>query len=795
MQQTHLADGRATEVTIPVSGLTCASCVGHVQAALEAEPGVTLAEVNLVNREAKVSFDPAATDTQTLVQAIRNRGYGAEEPAEGSSLEEELAAQEKTRTDEYEDLRRKAGATSLLGLAAMALSMPLMPGASDHRFHGGGDPILGSLMNFIDPPLRKALPWLYAIDPDVLRYTLLLLTIVVIGWAGRQFYSRAWVAFRHRTADMNTLIAIGTGAAFVYSLAATLVPGFFVEHGVPPEVYYEAVSMILALVLIGNALESRARGRTSEALRKMLLLQPPQARVLRNQVEVEIPAAEVRTGDTVVVRPGERIPVDGAVLDGNSAVDESMLTGEPLPVAKESGSKVFAGTLNRLGSLRYRATAVGAASMLSQILKLMRQAQASRAPMQKLADRISGVFVPIVMSIAIATLAGWLVLAPEAGIVRALSASVAVLIIACPCAVGLAVPTAVSVAIGRGAQAGLLFKGGEALEKLHRVDTILLDKTGTITQGRPSVTAMVAAAGFHEEDLLAAAASVEHLSEHPLAEAVVQAAADRGIRLPTATEFLAEPGLGVSASLNGMRIRVGNHQYLESNGIEVSRAILERAEEWAAEGATPVFVAKGDAIAGVLAISDPIRANSAAAIRKLRSKGLRVVMLTGDRWSTARAVARQAGIQEVIAQVLPEGKVEAVRRLQREGRRVAMVGDGVNDAPALAQADVGLSMASGSDIASEASGVTLMRSDLEAVVAAIELSGKTLRIMKQNLAWAFLYNMIGIPVAAGLLYPVLGVLLTPVLASLAMALSSVSVVSNSLRLRNSPGVEVRQALA
>ncbi len=769
------------EVTIPVSGLTCASCVGHVRQALEEQPGVTAANVNLITRQATVSFHPSGTSVETLVEAIRSRGYGAELPAVRTSLAEEQAAQEAAQTEEYIDLRRKAIVTGVLGAVAMLLSMPLMPGG-DHASHGGGDPILGPLLNLIEPPLRRGLPWLYALDPMALKGVLLLLTVMVIGWAGRQFYTRAFTAFRHRTADMNTLIAVGTGAAFAYSLAATLAPYFFLRHGVPAEVYYEAVVMIIALVLTGNALESRARGKTSEALKKMLLLQPAQARVVRNGIEADIPAGDVQSGDVVLVRPGERVPVDGIVLEGRSAIDESMLTGEPVPVPKEAGSKVIGGTVNRLGSLHYRATAVGAAGTLAQIVKLMREAQASRAPMQKLADRISAVFVPIVISIAIATLTAWLLLAPEAGLVRALSSAVAVLIIACPCAVGLAVPTAVTVAIGRGAQSGVLFKGGEALEKLHGVDTILLDKTGTITQGRPAVTQVVAAGGFSEDKVLATAAAVERLSEHPLAEAVVRAAEERALPSSPASGFAAIPGLGASASVAGKPVLIGNQRLLESRGVDAT-ALLAAAEEFSAAGATPVFLATDGVLAGLIAIADPIKPTSAVAIRKLRGRGLRVVMLTGDRKSTALAVARTAGIDEVVAEVLPEGKVAEVKRLQQQGRRVAMIGDGVNDAPALAQADAGLSMASGSDIAAEASDVTLMRSDLEAAVAAIDLSDRALRVMKQNLAWAFLYNVIGIPVAAGVFYAPFGWLLTPVLASVAMALSSFSVVSNSLRLR------------
>ncbi len=778
---------RPAEVTIPVSGLTCASCVGHVQEALEEQPGVTAANVNLVTREAKVSFRAGETNVETLVEAIRSRGYGADVPVARASLAEEQAAQEEAQNEEYGDLRRKALASGAAAGVAMVLSMPLMQ-AGSHGAHGGGRSVAGALMSVVERPLRGAMPWLYEMEAATLQWALLLLTVLVAGWAGRPFYTRAWTAFRHRTADMNTLIATGTGAALAYSVAATLAPEFFVRHGVPAEVYYEAVVMILALVLTGNALESRARGKTSEALKKMLLLQPAQARVVRDGVEVDVPANEVEAGEVVLVRPGERVAVDGVVVEGSSAIDESMLTGEAVPVQKGAGDKVIGGTLNRLGSLRYRATAGGAAGTLSQIVKLMREAQASRAPMQKLADRISAVFVPIVISIAIATFTGWLLLAPEAGVVRALSSAVAVLIIACPCAVGLAVPTAVTVAIGRGAQDGILFKGGEALEKLHGIDTVVLDKTGTITQGRPTVTGVVTAGGFAEETVLAMAAAVERLSEHPLAEAVASAAEERALVTATASGFAAEPGLGAWATVEGRRVVAGNQRLLESKGIAAG-ALLAKAEAFAADGATPVFVAIDGAAAGVLAIRDAIKPTSAAAIAALRRRGLRVVMLTGDREATALAVARTVGIEEVVAGVLPAGKVEAVKRLQEAGRRVAMAGDGVNDAPALAQADAGISMASGSDIATEASDVTLMRSDLAAAVAAIELADRTLRVMKQNLAWAFLYNVIGIPVAAGALYAAFGLQLTPVMASVAMALSSFSVVSNSLRLRRATASE------
>ncbi|MFN7939740.1 MAG: copper-translocating P-type ATPase [Bryobacteraceae bacterium] len=612
-----------------------------------------------------------------------------------------------------------------------------------------------------------------------MHWIMLAITTVVAGWAGRDFYTRAYTAFRHRTADMNTLIAIGTAAAYLYSLAVTLAPTYFHHSGA----YYESVIMIIALVLTGSLLESRARAKTSDALKKLLNLQPAEALVLRNQQEQRIPIAQVRTGDTVLVKPGERIPVDGVISQGSSAVDESMLTGEPLPVDKSPGDRVIGGTLNRMGSLRYQVTATGADSALAQIVKLMRQAQASRAPMQKLADRISAVFVPVVISIAIATFVAWMVFAPEKGALPALSAAVAVLIIACPCAVGLAVPTAITVAVGKGAESGVLFKGGEALEKITRVDTVVLDKTGTITEGRPSVNEIVPAPNTNADQLLAIAAAVERHSEHPLAEAITKAATDRGLPLVPAEHFAALPGLGATATVNGRTVILGNQKLLEQSGIDLS-ALAPTADRIALHGNTPIFVAVNQQAAGIISVADTLKATSIPAIRKLQARGMRLLMLTGDRKATAEVIARQAGITEVIAGVLPDGKTAAIQDLQKQGRTVAMVGDGVNDAPALAQADAGLAMASGSDIAAEASDVTLMRSDLEGVVSAIALARRTVRIMKQNLGWAFLYNVIGIPVAAGVLYPFFELQLTPMMAGAAMALSSASVVANSLRLRS-----------
>jgi len=617
---------------------------------------------------------------------------------------------------------------------------------------------------------------------------LLVLTVAVMLWAGRHFYTRAWAAFRHHSADMNTLIAVGTGAAFVYSLIATLAPQFFLSRGVSPDVYYEAVIIIIALILTGNAFEARAKTATSAALRALAGLQPTSARVVRGEQEIDIPIADVARSDVIVVRPGERLPTDGEVIDGESAVDESMLTGESAPVAKTVGARVIGGTINRTGALRYRATTLGADSVLAQIVRLMRDAQGSRAPIQNLADRISGVFVPVVVSIAIATFVIWFVAGDVAGFhapaVRAFAAAVAVLIIACPCAMGLAVPTAVMVATGRGAEAGVLIKGGEALQRAGAIDTVVVDKTGTVTEGRPTVTDVVAAPGSTRrgDELLALVASLESASEHPLADAIVRRAREAGLTLARAERFQSVTGRGATATVSGHEVLAGNEELLAERGIDPA-PLRDAAVRLSGEAKTPVYVAVDGTLAGLLAVADPIKPTSREGIAALRERGIHVVMLTGDTQRTADAVAREAGIERVVAGVLPEGKVDEIKRLQQAGRVVAMVGDGVNDSAAIAQSDVGIAIGTGTDIAAEAADVVLMRGDLRSVVQAITLSRRTMRTMKQNLFWAFIYNVVGIPIAAGVLYPALGWLLSPVIASAAMAFSSVSVVTNSLRLR------------
>jgi P-type Cu+ transporter len=701
-------------VHIHVGGMTCAACQSHVQRALEQTPGVQTAAVNLMTGDATVAFDPSATGADALVEAIVDTGYEAQLPIAGRSAFEEQEERERAQMEEARELAIKAVASLALGAAAMFLSMRWMDNAG-------------------------------------VRYVLLAITVFVMAWAGRQIYTGAWTAARHGSADMNALVALGTGAALVYSLAATVAPERIGVH----DVYYESAVLILAFVLSGRALEARAKRQTTSALRKLIGLGASTARVARDGAEIDLPVAQVRRGDMIVVRPGEKLPVDGEIVDGSSYVDESMLTGEPAAVEKQAGSRVTGGTQNTTGSFRYRATSLGEASVLARIVALMRDAQGSRAPIERLADRISGVFVPVVVALSIATFAGWVLAGGD--MAKAAASAVAVLIIACPCAMGLAVPTAVMVATGRGAQMGLLIKGGESLEKLRRVNTIVLDKTGTVTEGRPRVVD----AGVDDE-MLRLAASVEQRSEHPLASAIVEFARGRGLSLADPAGFHAIPGRGVEAVVNGRNVIVGNQALLAERGIPSSGG--------------EIVIAVDGKFAGSIQVADPVRTGAKAAVGEFRRLGLELVLLTGDRRETGEMVARQVGIERVVAGVLPDGKVAEIRRLQSEGRVVAMAGDGINDAPALAQADVGFAMGSGTDIAMEAGDVTLLRPDLARIARAIELSRAAWRIMRQNLFWALAYNVVAIPAAA------LG-LLSPVIASAAMAASSVSVVFNSLRLK------------
>ena len=796
MKTSNLADppashstAAAEKVVIPVSGMTCAACQSRVQRTLNKAPGVVDASVNLMMGNATVAFDPSATTPEALVETIRSTGYGAELPVEAQSAFEEQEARDRAQGEEFRDLRRKAITSGIVGVIVMLASMPLMAAPSHGTPQTVADPFMRWVMTTLTPALRASLPWLYAIPTAVLSYSLLALTLGTMGWAGRHFYTRAWTSFRHHSADMNTLIAVGTGAAFLYSVIATVAPGFFVAHGVAPDVYYEAVVIIIALILTGNAFEARAKRQTATALRALAKLQPKTARVVRDDREIDIPIDQVRRGDIVVVRPGERIPVDGEIVSGQSAVDESMLTGESLPVAKHVGDRVIGATINSTGAFQYRATTLGADSVLAQIVKLMRDAQGSRAPIQKLADRVSAIFVPAVISIAIATFVVWFVTLHMTGaiggaaVVRSFAAAVAVLIIACPCAMGLAVPTAVMVSSGKGAELGILIKGGQALQRAGDLSTVVLDKTGTVTEGKPTVTDLIPAVDTSREDLLRYVASVEQSSEHPLADAIVRYAKEQGVAVGAATDFRSVTGRGATATIDGRAIAVGNDGYMRALGVNIAPLVSD-ATRLSGEGKTPIYASVDGRLAGLLAVADPIKATSRGAITELRSMGLEVVMLTGDNQRTAEAVAREAGIDRVVAGVLPDAKVAEIARLQSDGKVVAMVGDGINDGAAIARSDLGFAIATGTDVAVEAADVALMRGDLTGVVQAIKLSRRTMRTMKQNLFWAFVYNVVGIPIAAGALYPVFGLLLSPILASAAMAFSSVSVVSNSLRLRN-----------
>ncbi|MBI5364661.1 MAG: copper-translocating P-type ATPase [Planctomycetes bacterium] len=768
------------ELRLDVTGMTCAACQAHVQRSLALVPGVLDASVSLLGNSARVRIDPARVGSEEVLRAVEDSGYTAALPPAGRGALAEEDARAALEEREYAELRRHALAALGAGLVVMVASLPLMSG-TEHAH--AADPLMAWAMERVDPAARVVLPWLFAIDTRVLAGFVLVLTTFVLAWAGRRFFVRAWSSLANRTTDMNTLIATGTGAAWAWSLVATLFPGWFRAHGLAPEVYWEAVVFLVALVLLGNLLEHRARRRTTDALRALVRLQPARARVERGGKELEIALEDVCPGEVVLARPGERLAVDGVVVGGASAVDEAILTGESMPVAKSAGDAVIGGSMNGTGALRYRATTLGADSVLARIVELVKSAQASRAPIQQFADRVSAVFVPTVIGIALATFAAWFTLGGEHALPRAVAAAVAVLVIACPCAMGLAVPTAIVVASGRGAREGILVRGGAALQRAGEVDTVVFDKTGTLTEGRPAVERIVLApdVAIVEDELLRLTASLEASSEHPLAGAIVRAADERGLARETVEAFASRPGRGAEARVGGKRVLAGNATYLREEGVAPDPFTRE-ADAAAERGATCVYVAIDGRLAGLITARDPLRPEARAVVAELRAMGLDVVLLSGDQRRTAEAIAREAGIERVVADVLPEGKVAELERLQREGRVVAMAGDGVNDAPALARADLGIALGAGADVAVQASDVTLMRPDLHGVARTIRLSRRALATMRQNLYWAFGYNVVMIPIAAGALHPAFGVQLSPVLASGAMALSSVSVVLNSLRL-------------
>lgn len=733
--------------SVIIGGMTCAACVRRVENVLKAVPGVESASVNLATSRAALVYSPSLSDWASVKNSIEDAGY----EYLGIHREESEDPAEAARDREVRDLKRRFIIGAVVSVLVMAGTMP------------------------------HSIPLLHLVPRQLMFYILMVLTTPVVFWVGDRFIRGALKALRQKTADMNTLVAIGSLSAYIYSSLATFFPFYFSPIGEPP-VYFDGAAMIITLVLLGRLLELKARGKTSDAIKKLMKLAPKTARVIRNGEEIDVPIEEVATGDQILVRPGGRIPTDGRVLSGTSAIDESMLTGESMPVSKRPGDEVFAGTINQSGSFTFAATKVGAETALAQIIRLVEEAQGSKAPIQHFADRVASVFVPIVVAVAVVTFIIWYFAVPGNVLSRALLNFVSVLIISCPCAMGLATPTAVMVGTGLGAENGILIKGGESLERAHRLDAVVFDKTGTITRGEPRVTDIITGPGTGEADLLRLAASVEALSEHPLARAVIGRAEESGIKPQPALNFESFPGFGSQAEVDGNIVAIGSLRFLESRGI-ASESIRASAEEVERTGKTCVYVANGGELAGVIAISDTIRSSAIEAVALLKQMGLEVVMITGDRKDTALAIARQVGIDRVLSEVLPGDKAAQVRALQAEGRTVAMVGDGINDAPALAAADIGIAVGAGTDVAIEASDITLMSNDLKLVASAIDLSSITMRVIRQNLFWAFFYNTVGIPIAAGVLYPFFGILLNPMFAAAAMALSSVSVVSNALRLK------------
>jgi Cu+-exporting ATPase len=746
---------------MPVTGMSCAACQAHVERALRETPGVNDAQVNLMSHRARVMYDPAVAKLEQLVYAVRDAGYDASLPMEPSEPEAHGGhVHDHGDAGDESTLKVRALATVIGGAVAMLLSMPLM--------HGHG--------NFLDSVLMRMMPWLYAIPHAVLAYVLLAMTLIGMFWAGLAIYSGALKAALHGASNMNTLVSLGTLAAFFYSAVATIDPQIFLRHGLQPDVYYESVLLILGFLLLGKWLEARARHRTLDALEAFAKMQPKTARVMQDGQEVEVSLAAVHSGDVLVVRPGERIPVDGIVIEGVSSVDESLVTGESVPVPRKKGDALIGGSVNYDGALTYRATSIGEQSVLGQMLRLMEEAQSTKAPMQQLADRVSGIFVPVVLMLALATFLLWAWLDPVGGFSRAFAVAITVLVIACPCAMGLAVPAALTVAIGRGAQMGILFKGGESVERLAHVNTVVFDKTGTLTIGKPQITAVYPADGWSERDLLLMAASLEQQSEHPLAHAVVVKAQAEGVQLAPVSDLRVFPGKGIVGFVNHQQVAAGNASLMQELGISMPFSPSDST-------ATLLHFAVSDTYGGRLEAQDVLRSGAKDAVSDLHALGIETIMLTGDHAQAAKSMAQAAGIQQVKADLLPDAKLAAIRDLQATGRKVAMAGDGINDAAALAQADAGLAMGTGTDLAREAGDAILLRGEPRQIVDAILLARRTVRVMRQNLGWALGYNVLGIPIAAGVLYPVLGILLSPVIASAAMALSSVSVLSNSLRLR------------
>ncbi len=735
--------------TISIKGMTCAACVQRVQDALSSLDGVVSASVNLATERAAIAYIPSQVGMREFMKVIKDAGYDVLSADKGEDIVEK---EKREREAHYRDLKTKVITGAMLSLPVFILTYWDMFGL----------PIaLSRKINFIIQ---------------------LILESPVQFWIGWQFYKGAVSAARHRTTNMNTLIAVGTSAAYAYSVIATFYPSLFEVKGYSAEVYFDTAAAIIVLILLGRMLEARAKGQTSEAIKKLAGLQAKTARVMRNKSEIDIPIEEVEIGDIIIVRPGEKVPVDGVIKEGYSSVDEAMLTGESIPVEKKAGDFVIGATINKTGSFKFEATKVGRETMLFQIINMVQEAQGSKPPIARMADLIASYFVPAVMGISVITFFIWYFLGPEPSFTYAVLNFIAVLIIACPCALGLATPTSIMVGTGKGAENGILIRGGEALETAHKINSIVFDKTGTLTKGEPSVTDVIANKSITERDILFYAASAEKGSEHPLGEAIVKKAVQSGIELIAASDFQAIPGHGINAKVNGKDVILGNAAMMDDEGIKLN-GLKEKAEKLADGGKTPMFVAVDNSVYGIICVADTLKESSVEAVKSLHKLGIEVVMLTGDNRRTGEAIAKLAGIDRVLAEVFPEDKVKEVKKLQSEGKIVAMVGDGINDAPALAQADIGIAIGTGTDIAMEASDVTLIKGDLRGVVTAIALSRATMRNIKQNLFWAFAYNTVLIPVAAGILFPFFGILLSPMLAAAAMGMSSVTVVSNALRLR------------
>ncbi|HEY9744552.1 MAG TPA: heavy metal translocating P-type ATPase [Coleofasciculaceae cyanobacterium] len=757
------------KATLKLQGMSCASCANGIEEAIRSVPGVSECSVNFGAEQATVTYDPKGTDLEAIQDAVDAAGYSAHPIQEQDLFAEEDDAERRARLAQLRDLKQKVWVGGILSTILVIGSLPMMTGLH---------------LPFI--PLWLHNFWLQAV-----------LTAPIQFWCGKSFYINSWKALKRHAATMDTLIVLGTSAAYFYSIFITLVPGFLTAVGLTPHVYYEASAVVITLVLLGRLFESRAKGQTSEAMRKLMGLQAKTARVIRNGREIDVPISEVLVGDVILVRPGEKIPVDGEIIDGSSTIDEAMVTGESVPVKKQPGDEVIGATINKTGSFKFRAARVGKDTFLAQIVKLVQQAQGSKAPIQRLADQVTGWFVPTIIAIAIATFIIWFNIMGNLNL--ALITMVEVLVIACPCALGLATPTSIMVGTGKGAENGILIKGAESLELAHKLQTIVLDKTGTITQGKPTVTDFVTVNGTangNELKLLRLAASVEHNSEHPLAEAVVQYAQSQEVELAEARDFEAIAGSGVQGYVSSRLVQIGTQRWMKELGID-TKALQQHRDKLQYLGKTVIWIAVDREIKGIMGISDAVKPSSVSAVRTLQRMGLEVVMLTGDNQQTAEAIAHEVGIKRVIAEVRPDQKAVVIQSLQTgqdssiqnlkskiQNRTVAMVGDGINDAPALAQADVGIAIGTGTDVAIAASDITLISGDLQGIVTAIQLSRATMQNIRQNLFFAFIYNVAGIPVAAGILYPFFGWLLSPIIAGGAMAFSSVSVVTNALRLRN-----------